>query len=528
MKAVMKLKNITMLFLSICLLVFSGCNPIDDFLNEEPSKNTMKPIETVEQLDAVLASYAVYPVNFFQEKGDMMVASDDYAFLTMIQDNNSYNLEYLSYGLWNDESTTGRYSSWGAEYTKVYYANLVLDYIDKVSGDEKAKANLKADAHFLRAYCFFTIALAHTLYYDGTNGDELGISLKQTPSFEENIARANLKDTWDFIEVDLQEALKINKTFIRADGMHVNWRGSTGAVKAFAARYYLYRADYEKAMHYALEALKEYGDFKDFNDPSEMYYKSSVGKYTLTDTGEEVVLRRPYLWNQLVTYWGMEPNMEVLLGWDELFYARTTQCATSWFIPSAELLATFEEDVPEGKLENDLRYKYFMAPYYSISTFKEKTSDRIYPGYIQFMGEILSGPTVAEMNLIVAEALARSGDATGAMARVNALRKNRIERSVYADLTAASADIALKKVLQERRREMPFSIRWYDLKRLNANDPVNKVTIKRNFYKYTSTAVLPNDGVVTYTLEPGSRHYAIPIHADEIAKSNGVIEQNKY
>ena len=42
--------------------------------------------------------------------------------------------------------------------------------------DDRA-AELKAEAHFLRAYCFFQIALAHTLYYDGTNGDELGITI---------------------------------------------------------------------------------------------------------------------------------------------------------------------------------------------------------------------------------------------------------------------------------------------------------------------------------------------------------------
>ena len=524
----MKFINRLTSVLCICAFVLCGCDPIDDFLNEEPSKNSMKPIETFEQLDAVLASYAVYPVHFFQEPADMMCASDDYAVLPMIQDNKSYNMEYLAYALWNDESTNGRYTSWGKEYTKVYYANLVLHYIDKVTGNEQDKADLKADAHFLRAYSFFTIALAHTLYYDGTNGDELGISLKETPSFEENISRANLKDTWDFIENDLQEALKIKKSFIRADGKHVNWRGSTGAVKAFAARYYLYRADYEKAEYYALEALKEYDDFKDFNDPSEMYYHRSVSTYTLTDTGEEVTVRRPYLYNQLVTYWGMEPNMEVLLGWDELFYARTVQCGSSWFIPSKELLDTFAEDVPEGKLENDLRYKYFMAPYYSIYTFKTKTSDRIYPGYIQFMGEVFSGPTVAEMNLIIAECCARNNDATNAMARVNALRKNRIEKSVYEDLSASSASEALKKVLQERRREMPFSIRWYDIKRLNANDPDNKVTIKKKFYRYTATSVLPNDGVIEYVLEPDSRHYAIPIYKEEIVKSNGIIQQNTY
>lgn len=505
-----------------------GCSKVDDFLNEAPSKNSMKPIETIEQLDAILASYAVYPVNFFQEKQDMLLANDDFAFLTLIQDNKPYTAENVGYALWLDENVAERYSTWNAEYTKVYYANLVLHYLDKVSGSAEEKENLKADAHFLRAYSFFTIALAHTLYYDGTNGDELGISLKQTPSFEENISRANLQDTWQFIENDLQEALKIKKNFVREDGMKVNWRGSKGSVYAFAARYYLYRADYDKAKFYAEEALKQCSDFKDFNDPAEMYYKASVSTYTLEDTGEQVEIRRPYLWNQLVTYWGMEPNMEVLLGWDELFYTRTMSYGNSWFAPSKELLDTFAEDVPEGKLENDLRYKFFMVPYYSISTFTDKVSTKIYPGYLQFMGEILSGPTVAEMNLILAEYHARKGEISEAMARVNAVRKNRIEKTVYADLTASSKSEAIKKVLQERRREMPFSIRWYDLKRLNANDPENKVTVKKTFYKTNGTVVLPNEGVIEYVLEPDSRHYAIPLGIEEIAKSDGVLQQNEY
>ena len=166
--------------------------------------------------------------------------------------------------------------------------------------------------------------------------------------------------------------------------------------------------------------------------------------------------------------------------------------------------------------------------YYSISTFTDKVSTKVYPGYVQFMGEVLSGPTVAEMNLIIAECRARDNDVNGAMERVNALRKNRIEKSVYQDLTASSPGVALKKVLQERRREMPFSIRWYDLKRLNATDPENQVTVKRNFYKTNGTVVLPNDGLMEYVLEPNSRHYAIPIGVDEIAKSDGVIQQNTY
>ncbi|MCF0172755.1 MAG: RagB/SusD family nutrient uptake outer membrane protein, partial [Bacteroidales bacterium] len=104
----------------------------------------------------------------------------------------------------------------------------------------------------------------------------------------------------------------------------------------------------------------------------------------------------------------------------------------------------------------------------------------------------------------------------------------RINKDVYVDLTASSASEALKKVLQERRREMPFSIRWYDLKRLNATDPENKVTIRRTFYQYNKSGALPMDPVKEYVLEPDSRRYAIPISNVQIESAEGKIQQNTY
>jgi hypothetical protein len=525
----MKLKYILIVALCAATALFNGCTKVDEFLNEAPSKNSMKPIETADQLDAVLATYWNYPVNILEEKNDLFYSTDDYGFLPMVQDNYSrgYLIQGLNYGCWSGDDSDTRYHSWGAEYYKIYYANLVLDNVDKVSGTQEQKELLKADAHFLRAYCYFTLALAYTLYYDGTNGDELGLALKKTSNFEEDLHRASLKDTWDFIESDLQEALKIKKPFVRADGKHVNWRGSTGSVKAFAARYYLYRADYDNAKKYALEALAEYGTFRDYNGPDKIGIRYSR-TYTLTDTQESVTVDYPDIYVQLVTYFDMEPNMEALLGWKECYYARAMAGGSPWNVPSQELLDTYAEDCPGGNLDNDLRCRHFMQKYLSIASLTNKTSANIYPGYVTFMGDVLSGPTVAEMTLIVAECLARSGDASGAMQRVNALRKNRIEKTVYQDLTASSPAVAIKKVLQERRREMPFTIRWYDLKRLNANDPDNKVTIRRRFYKFNNTSVLKGDGLVDYTLEPNSRRYALPIPREDIEKSDGAIEQNKY
>ena len=101
---------------------------------------------------------------------------------------------------------------------------------------------------------------------------ELGLPLRATTSFEESVARATLGETFAHIENDLTEALAISKPLRQSDGTLENWRGNAVAVRAFAARYYLYMGDYEKAAGYADEVLREYNVLKDFNDPAEMYY----------------------------------------------------------------------------------------------------------------------------------------------------------------------------------------------------------------------------------------------------------------
>ena len=521
----MKLKNIFIAIFTGTALLLNGCSKVDDFLDADPSKSSRKVIQTAEQLDQVLASFTRY----YQEKPDIMLASDDYEINREYEQylSSGYSAYMRYYSCWNDENPVDtRYHTWGGEYTKVYYANLVLNNIDGVEGDEAFKANLKAEAYFLRAYCFFQIALAHTLYYTGSNGDELGITLKMTTSFEESAARASLKDTWDQIDSDLQEALKITKPFKNSDGKGQTWRATTASVKGFAARYYLYRGDYDNAKKYAQEVLSEYNALKDYNDPAEMYHHSHVDTYTInagTADEEVVTVQFPYTYDQMYS----QTSYINFLEWKELIYARACYYSNWDYIPSKGLLDTFKEDVPGGDPNNDLRYYFYMLPDFSLR-YAEKTTNGRIPGYCQFfMDTIISGPTTAEMNLIIAECIARSSDWSGAMAYVNNVRKNRIRKEVYTDLTASSQAEAIKKVLQERRREMPFGMRWFDLKRLNALDPANQVTITRSYYEYNPTTV-KTDVPKEYTLTPDSRHYALPISSDEINKSGGEIQQNTY
>ena len=140
----------------------------------------------------------------------------------------------------------------------------------------------------------------------------------------------------------------------------------------------------------------------------------------------------------------------------------------------------------------------------------------------------LQNASTFQQNLSINVSTARSGNMADAMKYVNNVRRNRIATAVYTDLTASSPADAVTKVLQERRREMPFVMRWYDLKRLNANDPANQVTVTRTFYPYNETTIQTGESPRQYVLEPNSRHYAMPISDDEISKSKGEIQQNTY
>lgn len=509
-------------YLTLLAAMSAGLAACNDFLDVDPSKSTQKTIETAEQLDALLGSYS----QFYSEYNHTAFAGDDFGLTTELHDrkNGGMSPSNLEHILWNEACTGTSRLLWDGEYGKIYQANLVLSYIDKVSGDAGLKAELKAEAHFLRAYSMFQLAVAYTLYYDGTNGSELGLPLKQTISFEEGIARASLSDTWAFIDSDLQQALKTTTPLV-GQGKRRVWRATTAAVHAFAARYYLYRGDLEKAKAQAEAVLAEYSTLKDFN--TSMSYSANDDQYEInaSTNKETVTVKYPYTKLQFIGTNGFPE----LFGWEELLYARTCTNASWWYIPSRDLLDTYKADVPGGDPMNDLRYEYFIVEDFSLRYCETDPAFR-YPAYCQFyFDNLISGPTVAEMLLVKAEVQARQGEWQAAMQTLVPLRKARIKAAAYTELTASSPSDALRKVLAERRRELAFVSRWYDMKRLNANDdPADDITVTRVFYPYTTSSVLDGEPAREYTLEPGSRHYALPIPSIDITRSKGQLKQNTY
>ncbi|AIM61256.1 hypothetical protein IX49_12265 [Cellulophaga lytica] len=505
-------------YIAILLLItaFSSC---DDFLEENPSKNDSVTPESLEDFEALLNNY-----NEFSDEAifPLIYGSDDFELSTNMHDNfnRAYSPASAIFGTWNTElaaNESGRFSGWPAEWEKIFTANYILEQIDAVAASEEEKANIKAECYFIRAYSYFVLANVYCLPYSTTNLDELGLPIKQTTSFSESTARVSLGETYDFIESNLMNALKITREFSQVNGLNNSWRASTAAVNGFAARYYLALNEYALAQDYAQNALDEYSNLRNYN--TDMRFSDIPAFATIFNpTPERVELLYPYTHDQ-------QNVAEDRLEFGEAYYYRMLSNPSWANWPSQELLNLYDD-------EYDLRYRYHIVEDYSYSR-GAIAPPFSYPGYIFFFkDDIPSGPSVPEMLLIKAECQIRQGAWADGLQTANLLRAARMDATAPVDaieLSALNQNEALTKVLEERRREMPFVHRWYDIRRYNNNDDASDdVILSRTFYPFNSSAINGGEAPITTTLDVKSRKYAFPIPNEEILISNGELEQNQY
>jgi len=513
-----KIININFLAISIFVFLVVGLGSCQKFLDERASKNSSLPLETIEQLNALMEQYGT----LYSDENPAWMGTDDYGLNATTYDNKRGNFTFLPNifrAFWDIDfnkftaNSDALWASGSGEWRDVFYANAVLVNLGKVTGGTDAeKARLKAEAHLLRAYAYWQLANTYCLPYTDANKAEMGLPIKKSTSFEEDLSRATLEATYQFIESDLQEALKINKP-LEVGGRPQHWRASTASVNGFAARYYLNRNNYTEALKYANLALGEYSKLVNYNNISEMYYGSPF-TYSVTG-GPSFTCQFPYTHNN-------QTNLVDMFGWKEFLYFRVLNFGSWFYLPSQDLLNLYDK-------VNDRRYEYHIVENYSYY-FGSNTPTNGLPGYVFFFKDrIPSGPTTAEMYLIRAECLARTGNVSGALTAINTLRTARIKPGATVNLTAASQAEAITKILQERRREMPFVQRWYDLRRFNNNaDPNDDVIVTKQFYPITISGPDVTKPVQTYRLEKNSRKYALPIHNNELISGRGILLQNIY
>ena len=501
------MKQYSIIIIVLMAFGFASC---EEFLSEAPSKTSSVVPSKTEHFENLLNSYDLYAK---EGNYDLIFGSDDYGLLPELYDAfpNMYDFLVANYATWDVQylPEIENWPYWNAEWPKVFNANLILMGLDKVEGTEEEILNLKAEAHFLRAYSYYQMVNTYCLPYSAANLDELGLPIKASTSFEESAERATLGETWDMIIADLNSALAINRDLELIGGKYRTWRASKPAVNAFAARVYLTMGDYPKAQKYAQDALSGHAVLVDYN--TEMRYSDILTQVPVG--GSMIRIWYPYTHDR-------QRDPTDRMEWKELYYYRFLSHSRWNYIPSPELLNTYDA-------EYDLRYKYHIVEDYSF----DRGAPISYPGYVFFFkDDIPSGPTTAEMLLVKAECQARQGQWQEGLNTANQLRAKRIDSSAPADrinLSASGQADALKQILEERRRELPFTQRFFDVRRYNNNDyGADDVVMERNFYPVGKNVVEVSKGVQKLTLAKDSRNFARPLPDIELVVTEGTLKPN--
>ncbi|TWR26782.1 RagB/SusD family nutrient uptake outer membrane protein [Mucilaginibacter achroorhodeus] len=448
-------KKIVYLLLLLCSMSW-GCKK--DFLDTRPNKALLVPT-TLDDLRLLLNNNQVF--NIAPELTSL--ADGDY--FTDEAGLQTYNLdmERNSYIWAKDIFGTEPNFDWANLYKEVFYANIVLEGLNKLPADQQSSAEgreIRGTALFFRAVAFYQLAGMFAAPYSPENLAQPGIPVRLHADVTERVDRGKLGDVYAQVLKDLALA----RTLL-PETVTVKTRPTLNALWAMRARIALTMKDYTLAGRYGDSVLAAKPPLLDYN--------------TLNPAAA-----RPF--PRVLPY----GNAEVLWHESVLPYSFDPPSAATWVVP--ELYNSYATD--------DLRKTLF---------FRLQS-----PGRYSFRGNyagvltLFAGLATDEVYLIRAESRARAGNVQGAMDDLNSLLVTRWRTGTFIPFAAADPTSALALVLAERRKELlGRGLRWADVRRLN-------LSIER-------TA----NGQV-YRLEAGSPRYVYPIPDDEI-RLNGLVQNER-
>ncbi|QTE24107.1 RagB/SusD family nutrient uptake outer membrane protein [Polaribacter cellanae] len=236
------LTNITLL---CSLILFIGCN---EFLSEIPDNRSQ--IDSPDKISQLITG--AYSTANYQLMASIM------------SDNSEIKVEGIGDRMqktlynWEDATTfeTDRDSPtyfWNNTYAAISQANAALEAISKLEGKYDLKSQ-KGEALIARAYGHFMIANFWCKQYNPKSAKtDLGIPyvLKPEKNLIQNYDRGTLAEVYELIEKDLEEGLAI----VGNDYVAPKFHFTELSASAFAARFYLYKGDWDKVIKYSSKAV---------------------------------------------------------------------------------------------------------------------------------------------------------------------------------------------------------------------------------------------------------------------------------
>ena len=437
--------------------------------------------ETIEDFDfALTGAYALFRSgNYYGGGSNAFVNLPD-----MLSDNlNESTTEslgnYQTLSTWRyAEDDPNIAATWQAAYRIVSQANLLLRDIDDFSATDGGAVNrIKSQALAIRALAHFDLLRYWVEEYD-RNSTKPGIPYITVFDYEQKPARGTVKETYDHIEADLQQARGLinsglDKAINATGKAYIDIQG----VNAIMARVFLYSNQLDSAIKYSTLVINSIPLASRTNFPN---------IWTDASTAEVI--------------WSVSFNAgEGRIG-DPVYFVPNNR---SSYRPNPALVTMYDQI-------NDVRYSsYFQVRSSSngnrlvLSKYLAKAAQVSRPDGITNFKAFRTG----EMYLIRAEAYARKGGANEALglADLNTLRSVRIAGFIAGTETGTAL---LNAIALERRKELiSEGHRWFDLKR-------------------TTRTIVRSSCSVFCTLDPANRAWTWPLPIAEINANPNILPQN--
>ncbi|MBB5440080.1 hypothetical protein HDC92_003778 [Pedobacter sp. AK017] len=450
------------LFLILLLVVkLTSCKKQDEWLNKKSNKSDIIPT-TIADFQTILNNDILMNAS----DGFVTIGSDNY--FVPLATWQSQSEEIRDVYIWKQKiAIIPASAGWQENYRRINNTNIVLDGLDKIgrnTQNERQWNELKGIALFFRAFAYFDLVEAFAKGYDKeTASADLGLPLKLRVNVAEKITRASVQQTYNQIIDDLSQA----KNLLPLTAS-IKTQPSKVAVSALLARIYLSMENYDQAYNESNIALGTMNYLIDYNN---LNVSAAIPFPTFQMNNPEII-----------------------------YYSEPT----IW-IP-----------VSSTRVDPILYNSYSTSDLRKVLLYQNNGSAGVvFKGsYAGKSGKYFSGLASNELYFIRAEAGVRTGKLSSALEDLNAVLAKRWDKNaIYIPYSTADEKEALIKILQERRKELPFTanLRWSDLRRLN-KDTRFAVNLSRSI-----------NGQI-YSLPPNDKRYVLPIPDIEIKLSG--IQQN--
>ena len=285
------MKKIIYFIIGVSLL--TSCN---DLLDELPDSQV--PVNSPERIKRVL-------VNAYPGASTMMLdeySSDNIADNGTIVTNFNYLTDEVAY--WKTINEYGNYEGleyvWAYNYSAISHANEALEAIAKL-GNVSSLNPAKGEALLARAYGHFELVNTFCKAYNPTTSStDLGIPYALTSETKLNpqYGRSTVAQVYQNIAADIEAGLPlIDDSYYQMPKYHFNKK----AAYAFAARFYLYYQQWQKALDAAnvvlttndvttKSLLRNWEDFRDVNKAGSTNQGSRALYYTREDIVANLLL----------------------------------------------------------------------------------------------------------------------------------------------------------------------------------------------------------------------------------------------